>query len=188
MLGAVKGVSTAAIRKPLFIDAHGTPCAVASLMQQTAHASLASRVSRAWSTLLVDEFDLKSKLGQEVAAWAQSELDLSTGDLAVIQPTYEHMKRSMLRERRERAMLLELEAAKAGLNQQNAVDRSQAARRCGVTRHECYESSLIVALSCAARAAAVRAKTDEVAARRAERGPGPGSAQPSKRGGAGAEA
>ena len=47
MLGAVKGVSTAAIRKPLFIDAHGTPCAVASLMQQTAHASLASRVSRA---------------------------------------------------------------------------------------------------------------------------------------------
>ena len=81
-------------------------------MQQTAHASLASRVSRAWSTLLVDEFDLKSKLGQEVAAWAQSELDLSTGDLAVIQPTYEHMKRSMLRERRERVMLLELEAAK----------------------------------------------------------------------------
>ena len=111
MLGAVKGVSTAAIRKPLFIDAHGTPCAVASLMQQTAHAGLASRVSRAWSTLLVDEFDLKSKLGQEFAAWAQSELDLSTGDLAVIQPTYEHMKRSMLRERRERVMRLELEAA-----------------------------------------------------------------------------
>jgi len=191
MLGAVKGVSTAAIRKPLFIDAHGTPCAVASLMQQTAHAGLASRVSRAWSTLLVDEFDLKSKLGQEVAAWAQSELDLSTCDLAVIQPTYEHMKsaRYMLQERRKRVMRLELEAIgeAAGLNQQNAVNRSQAARRCGVTRHECYTRALSPSLSAVRPAPRQcrRRRTRRRRGPRAVRGPGPGAAKQARRSGSG---
>lgn len=73
-------------RNPVFIDPHGTACAVGQLMIESGHRDLAERIDREMETAYLFEI-LESERAGEVAAWA-TEHGFSAEELAWIQPGY----------------------------------------------------------------------------------------------------
>lgn len=69
-------------RNPIFIDPHGTACAVGQLMIESGHADLAQRIDAEMELAYIREIAL-----EEVGAWA-SEHGFTTDELAWIQPGY----------------------------------------------------------------------------------------------------
>ena len=69
-------------RNPVFIDPHGTACAVGQLMIESGHADLATRIDTEMELAYIREIDLP-----EVGQWA-NEHGFNTDELAWIQPGY----------------------------------------------------------------------------------------------------
>eukprot|EP00929_Paragymnodinium_shiwhaense_P042647 TRINITY_DN22037_c0_g1_i2.p1 TRINITY_DN22037_c0_g1~~TRINITY_DN22037_c0_g1_i2.p1 ORF type:complete len:339 (-),score=43.47 TRINITY_DN22037_c0_g1_i2:450-1409(-) len=79
-----------ATRSPIFVDASGTPCAVAHLMLETGAVELCKAVDQTCHfSLIEDMFADKSKqpLAADICAWADS-VALTPRELAMIQPVY----------------------------------------------------------------------------------------------------
>jgi hypothetical protein len=70
---------------PVFIDRHGTTCAVAELMSWTGHVELAERLHRTMNFSYVDE--MLQQLPEELARWGEL-AGLSAAEIALIQPSY----------------------------------------------------------------------------------------------------
>lgn len=73
-------------RNPVFIDPHGTACAVGWMMIESGHRDLAERISATMNMAYVLEMP-ESPLWPEIAAWAGSN-GFSAEELAWIQPAY----------------------------------------------------------------------------------------------------
>lgn len=74
-------------RNPVFIDPHGTACAVGQLMIQSGHRALAERIDREQELGYVHELLRSPDLGGPIAAWA-GEHGFTGDELAWIQPGY----------------------------------------------------------------------------------------------------
>lgn len=73
-------------RNPVFIDPHGTACAVGWLMIESGHRDLAERISGSMNLAYVLDMPA-SPLWPEIAAWAQQH-GFTADELAWIQPGY----------------------------------------------------------------------------------------------------
>lgn len=70
-------------RNPIFIDRHGTACAVGHLMIESGHRALAERIDAEMELAYIREIDIP-----EVAQWAAAH-GFTTDELAWIQPAYQ---------------------------------------------------------------------------------------------------
>ncbi len=74
-------------RNPIFIDPHGTACAVGQLMIESGHRELAERIDREQELGYVAELLGMSSLAAPITEWAQ-EHGFTPDELAWIQPAY----------------------------------------------------------------------------------------------------
>jgi hypothetical protein len=74
-------------RNPVFIDAHGTACAVGWLMIESGHRALAEAVRNGMNLGYVHGIVADARFARPVAAWAR-EHGFSADELAWIQPAY----------------------------------------------------------------------------------------------------
>src|SRR5690606_13589481 len=74
-------------RNPVFIDPHGTACAVGQLMIESGHGDLAETIDREQELGYVEELLRSPTLGGPIATWA-GEHGFTGDELAWIQPGY----------------------------------------------------------------------------------------------------
>ncbi|MBX2974270.1 MAG: T9SS type A sorting domain-containing protein, partial [Flavobacteriales bacterium] len=74
-------------RNPIFIDPHGTACAVGQLMIESGHRDLAERIDAAMETGYLAEIIADERFTAPVSAWA-TEHGFTADELAWIQPGY----------------------------------------------------------------------------------------------------
>ncbi|MCB9797137.1 MAG: hypothetical protein H6741_31000 [Alphaproteobacteria bacterium] len=80
------GYPDAPRRTPVFIDPHGTRCAVGELLWRSGHEALALEVARRQGLAYVSEIEAPG-----LAAWA-AEYGFTVEELAAIQPAYDYME------------------------------------------------------------------------------------------------